>query len=80
MSLIQSWILYIGGLGGGDAGGTGCRTATGFSVFLIAEIFNYVIFIYLLSTIVTEYINGKYNGHIMFFLVSRDVTLEILKR
>ena len=32
--LIQSWILYIGGLGGNGAGGTGCRTATCFSVFI----------------------------------------------
>ena len=32
MSLIQSWILYIGGLGGGGAGGTACQAATGFSV------------------------------------------------
>jgi hypothetical protein len=26
------WIIYIGGLGGGGIGGTGCQTATGFSV------------------------------------------------
>ena len=38
MSLIQSWIIYIGGLGGGGAGGTGYKMATGFSVaiFLIS--------------------------------------------
>ena len=29
MSLIQSWIIYIGGLGGGGAGG--CKTTTGSS-------------------------------------------------
>ena len=34
MSLIQSLIIYIGGLGGGGAGGTGCKMATGFSVFI----------------------------------------------
>ena len=32
MSLIQLWIIYIGGLGGGGAGSTGCQTATCFSV------------------------------------------------
>ena len=36
MSLIQSWIIYTGGLGGGGAGGTGCKMATGFSVFIFA--------------------------------------------
>jgi len=38
MSLIQSWIIYIGRLGGGGAGGTGYKMATGFSVsiFLIS--------------------------------------------
>ena len=34
MSLIQSWIIYTGGLGGVGAGGTGCTMATGFSVFI----------------------------------------------
>jgi hypothetical protein len=36
MSLIQSWIIYTGGLGGGGAGGTGCKMATGFSFFIFA--------------------------------------------
>ena len=38
MSLIQLWIIYIEGLGGGGAGGTRCQTPTGFSVsiFLIS--------------------------------------------
>jgi hypothetical protein len=35
-SLIQSWIIYTGGLGGGGAGGTGCTMATGFSVFIFS--------------------------------------------
>ena len=34
MSLIQSWIIYTGGFGGGGAGGAGCKIATGFSVFI----------------------------------------------
>ena len=29
--LMQSWIIYTGGFGGGGAGGTGCQMATGFS-------------------------------------------------
>ena len=36
MSSIQSWIIYTGGLGGGGAGGTGCKMATGFSVFIFS--------------------------------------------
>jgi hypothetical protein len=43
MSLIQSWIIYTGGLGGGGAGGTGCTKATGFSVFIfsmLSELFS----------------------------------------
>ena len=38
MSLIQLWIIYTRGLGGGGAGGTQCQTATVFSVsiFLIS--------------------------------------------
>ena len=36
MSLIQSWIIYTGGLGGGGAGGTGYKMATGFSVFIFS--------------------------------------------
>jgi hypothetical protein len=36
MSLIQSWIIYTGIFGGGGAGGTGCKIATGFSVFIFS--------------------------------------------
>jgi hypothetical protein len=37
MSLIQSWIIYTGGLGGGGAGGTGFQMATGFSLVIISH-------------------------------------------
>jgi hypothetical protein len=36
MSVIQSWIIYTGGFGGGGAGGTGCQMATGCSVFIFS--------------------------------------------
>jgi hypothetical protein len=36
LSLIQSWIIYTGGFGGGGAGGTVCTMATGFSIFIIS--------------------------------------------
>ena len=36
MSLIQSWIIYTAGLGGGGAGGTGCQMITGFSVSIFS--------------------------------------------
>ena len=38
MSLIRSWIIYTGGLGGGGGGGTGRKIATGFSVFIFSMV------------------------------------------
>jgi hypothetical protein len=79
MSLIQSWIIYTGGLGGGGAGGAGCTMATGFSVFIFSMLSYSQLNIKNESDLCISlffadymYINGKYDGIIFVFLTERS--------